>query len=524
MNKSKFVIALEISAGLIFSFQAICASNAQEKTSLLTPTSVVKAEAQTVIEADVEAETDAEVESAVVAAETKSPAKVQADEEMVTVSAKEWAALQEDVAAVKKQLADDKIKAEIKKAEEEKKKYTKPQNKLGGNILWDSAFCSLDDDCEFAGNSPNDGMKVRQAWIDLRGNWYDMINYRMTYDIANTNIKDLWIGLYNMPSGLDLKIGHMKEPWSSEELTATEATLFMERSYMNNMRSICGSRNNGIMVSNWSNADRFSWAAGVFASSMKEKTLGCVGEHGHLAFTTRATYLPYFEENCVGQKFLLHLGASYSYRHFDQTKASDYGTQCSITGDTAICPAILNTGLLTGLHDMNVVGLELYWIRGAFSMDVEHSIFFMKDDLAGDATVNAGFIEFAYTLTGESRNYRKAGGSFGVLKPKNPFIRTCKDGVGVFTGPGAWEIAYQCSWIDTSDLAAGYSCAANHTGTNGKALANTIGLNWYLNENMRWMFNYSIERVEYEGIGKNGADLSGTTGWEHIFGTRVQVT
>ena len=249
MNKSKFVIALEISAGLIFSFQAICALNAQEKTSLLTSAPVVKAEAETVVEADIEADAEAETQ-----------AEVQPDEEMVTISAKEWAALQQDVAAVKKQLADDKIKADLKKAEEEKKKYTKPQNKLGGNILWDTGICSLNDDCEAAGNVPNDGMKVRQAWIDLRGNWYDMINYRMTYDIANTNIKDLWIGLYNMPSGLDLKIGHMKEPWSTEELTATEATLFMERSYMNNMRSICGSRNNGILVSNWTNADRFSWA------------------------------------------------------------------------------------------------------------------------------------------------------------------------------------------------------------------------------------------------------------------------
>ena len=311
MNQSKFVIALEISAGLFFSFQTIFPLKAQEKTSLLSPLPVVQVNAETEGESVVETTEAAEAE-----AQPQAPA----DEEMITVSAKEWAALQEDVAAVKKQLADDKIKAEIKKAEEEKKKYTKPQNKLGGNILWDSGFCSLDDDCQSAGNVPADGMKVRQAWIDLRGNWYDMINYRLTYDVANTNIKDCWIGLYNMPSGLDLKIGHMKEPWSSEELTATEATLFMERSYMNNMRSICGSRNNGIMVSNWTNADRFSWAAGVFASSMKEKTLGCVGERGHLAFTTRATYLPYYEENCIGQKFLLHLGASYSYRHFDQTK------------------------------------------------------------------------------------------------------------------------------------------------------------------------------------------------------------
>ncbi|MGN1273672.1 MAG: hypothetical protein ACI4UF_03705 [Thermoguttaceae bacterium] len=90
MNKRSFVKALEISAGLIFSFQAICALNAQDnaKSSLLTPTP---------------------------AAETE----VKAEEEMITVSASEWSALQQDVAAVKKQLADDKLKAELKKAEED---------------------------------------------------------------------------------------------------------------------------------------------------------------------------------------------------------------------------------------------------------------------------------------------------------------------------------------------------------------------------------------------------------------------
>jgi len=495
MKRQAFIMALEISAGLIFSFQAVCALKAAEVTeaSLLSPPAA-----------------EAEV--------------AKTEEETITVSAKEWAALQEDMAAVKKQLADDKIKANLKKQEEDKKKYTKPQTKLGGNILWDSAATSVDEGMKEAGLNSVAGMRIRQAWLDLRGTWYDMINYRFTYDVANTNIKDMWIGLYNMPSGFDLKIGHMKEPWSGEELTAVDSSLFMERSYMNNMRGICGSRNNGLLLSNWSNADRFSWAAGVFAPSMKEKSLSCVGQNGHLAFTTRATYLPFYEENSIGQKFLLHLGASYSYRHFDQSKAADYDTQCTFSGDTAIGNPVMNTGLLTGLHDMNVVGLELYWIRGAFSVDVEHSVFFMEDDLAGNATVNAGYAEVAYTLTGESRDYRKAGGSYGRLKPNNPFIRTCKDGVGVFTGPGAWEIAYQCSWVDTSDLATGYSCAANHTGLNGKALANTWGLNWYLNENMRVMFNYSLEHVDYDGLNKSGVDISGTSGWQHVFGVRTQVT
>lgn len=552
---------LEIFLGTIFSFQALAfaaspdevvapapvsapaesaVETSKESVSLLTPIAISDATGTSAPEdakTPKEAETPQTEVSVIPAEEPKAvpaekPAEETAEEtaekpaeDSVTVSAEAWQQMQADMASIKKQIADDKAKAAEKKKADDDKKYRTPQTKLNGVILWDGTLSTMDEGAETALSSQEvNGTKLRQAWIDLTGSAFDMVNYRFTYDASNKTLKDVWWGLYNLPSGVDFKFGHMKEPWSGEELTAVAATLFIEKSYLNDFRGICGSRNNGILMSNWAQADRFSWAAGVFASSMKEDSLNCYGQNGHLAFTTRATYLPFYSENSWGQKFLLHVGGSYSYRHFDESKASDYGTQCNFLSDSQIAPNALKTGLLDGLHDMNVACFELFFMRGAFSVDVEDGFFFMQDDRAGNATVHAGYVQAAYTLTGESRNYKKAGGTYGKLKPKNPFIRTCRDGVGVFNGPGAWEVAYMCSWVDTSELVSGYATAANHAGVYGDSLMNTWGLNWYLNENCRIMLNYSLVHSNYEGFNNKNDNIDGTDGWEHVFGTRFQVT
>jgi len=464
-------------------------------------------------------------EQAAVSSEIPAGGSDPAVSETISVPRSEWEKMQADLEAVKKQMAEDQEKTRLKKEADDLKKYQTPSVKLGGVLLWDAAGSSLDDEMEYAtGSGDVSGCKPRQIWLDLSGSMYEMIQYRVTFDASNSTVKDAWIGLVNTPSGVDFKVGHMKEPWSSDELTTFQCCPLMEKSYLNSMRGICGSRNNGILFSNWSQADRFTWAAGLFASSMPEDDLSCIGEHGHMAFTSRMTYLPYYEENAQGQRFFTHLGASYSYRSYDQEKAADYSTRCNFMSNSQITPNVLQTGILDGLESMNVFCLELYWMRGPLSIDFEHGFFFMEDDRAGSALVQTGYVMAAYTLTGESRNYRKAGGSYGRLKPNEPFIRTCRDGVGVFSGPGAWEIAYMCTWADTTELADGYAAADFHPGLYGKSLMNVWGLNWYLNQNCRLMFNYALVHGDYEGFNKRGENVDGIDGLMHVYGMRFQIT
>ncbi len=89
-----------------------------------------------------------------------------------------------------------------------------------------------------------------------------------------------------------------------------------------------------------------------------------------------------------------------------------------------------------------------------------------------------GYAEAAYVLTGETRPYNSAAASYGGIAPANPFSLTGG-------GWGAWEIAGRFSTIDLNDQLA----AANGV-AGGRQTIYTLALNWYVNRNVRLMFDY----------------------------------
>ncbi|MDO4576438.1 MAG: porin [Planctomycetia bacterium] len=440
------------------------------------------------------------------------------EEKTIQVSQREWLAIQSDLSEIKNQMKKEKEKADQKKKEDEEKKFHSPQTKLGGQILWDACGGWGDTAQEAAwGNDFASGTQCRQAWLWARGTIYDMIEYNLTYDFAGGGaFRDVYIGLKNLPNGIYVKAGHFKEPWSMEELTMVNSSTFMEKSDVNSRKSFVGGRQNGLMLCNWETMDRLGWAVGVFSASQKDGSLNSFySDATHMAVTTRVHYLPFYEQCPDGRLYMWHLGASYTYRKYDREHAADYGTAMSFRPASGIAPAILNTGNLTGLDSLNGFLMETSWIRGSFSIDAEQAFYFMEDVQAGDVTTQAGFVQASWILTGESRNYVKQGGWFGKITPNNPFIRTCKEGMGVFSGPGAWELCYRFSWNDIGELVPGYDSASTKL---GKSFINTIGLNWYWNKNARIMFNYAVAKTEYAGR------LAGTEGWTNLFETRFQVT
>ena len=127
---------------------------------------------------------------------------------------------------------------------------------------------------------------------------------------------------------------------------------------------------------------------------------------------------------------------------------------------------------------------QAYWYWGPFSAMGEY-IFSKQGAKRTDSTTgtttkaqldNAGwFAEVTYVLTGEDASYK------GV-SPKNNFDP--RNGAW-----GAFELALRYSDVrvdeDTFDL--GF---AEKPQSAGGATAYTVGLNWYLNRNFKFMFNY----------------------------------
>ncbi|MDO4629279.1 MAG: porin, partial [Planctomycetia bacterium] len=435
----------------------------------------------------------------------------------IQVPEAEWVRMNSELSRILAKMEENEKKAEAEKVAEKEKKWRTPQHKLGGRFYFDGAAGSQNDIADEIVGDMKSGAEFRTARFILKGGYYDMIEYELGFDFSGSeiDIKNAYIGFYNLPSGIDFRAGHFKEPWSLENLSSSTTGAMMERSVMNCLKDICGGRNNGLMWHNWHDADRWTWAAGIFTASMPESLEGADYSE-NIAFTGRLTFLPFYQEYECGRKNLWHIGGSFSTRKFCQESADDNGTQLKVKAGSDIPSSIMSTTPLYGLDSLNGFLVEMTLMNGPLSFDFEQSFLLMEDDYAGDATVSAGYAQFSWILTGESREYQKKCGYFGRLKPNNPFIRTCRDGMSVCSGPGAWQLAYRCGWIDLGELSCAYYDAAG--AKVGRTLSHTVGLNWYLNENCRVMFNYIYSETDYVG------PWNGKTGKENIFATRIQLT
>jgi phosphate-selective porin OprO/OprP len=108
---------------------------------------------------------------------------------------------------------------------------------------------------------------------------------------------------------------------------------------------------------------------------------------------------------------------------------------------------------------------------------------------------NGWYVQAAYMLTGESRSYNAATGSFTAPKPSKPF--SLKDGTW-----GAFEVAARFSELnlnshkdDPANIVTGWTSTAKtytyyNTVRGGDQKILTLGVNWYPNSNIKLALDY----------------------------------
>lgn len=166
---------------------------------------------------------------------------------------------------------------------------------------------------------------------------------------------------------------------------------------------------------------------------------------------------------------------------------------------------LLDTGVMA-----NVTGAEVYSAGFAGALNSlyfqgEYFSYHIERSVGGDAEFEGGYIQASWMLTGESRRYSTSNGAFGGINPKKPFLL----GTGNW---GAWELAARYSYANLNDLDA-------TTVVRGGIQRNmTLGLNWYVSQNTRFMFNWIHGEVERF----NAANVN--LGAEYdVFATRMQI-
>lgn len=334
--------------------------------------------------------------------------------------------------------------------------------KIGGRIQHDYAYFAEDGDIERRlGKDFDDGTEFRRARLYFSGTIYDDIDFKVQFDFAggDADFKDVYLGLRDLPYLGNVRIGQFKEPFSLEEVASSNYITFMERSLVN---TFAPSRNTGVMFFDTLLDKRMTWAAGVFrqTDSFGDGTGG-----RDYNVTARLTGLPWYENE--GRK-LLHLGVAYTHQNYE-----DDTIRFRARPEAHLAPRLVDTESFSAEFG-DFIGAEAAWVNGPFSLQGEyvHAFIEGRSRIVGDPNFWAASVQASYFLTGEHRPYKTSSGSFGRVKPLKNYD---KDG-----GLGAWELAARFSYLDLND---GFV-------KGGRLRDLTLGLNWYLNPNVRTMWNY----------------------------------
>jgi phosphate-selective porin OprO/OprP len=142
---------------------------------------------------------------------------------------------------------------------------------------------------------------------------------------------------------------------------------------------------------------------------------------------------------------------------------------------------LVTTGALAGVTAAQVYSAEAAATVGSLFLQGEYFWYNVeRKAIPGlpDVKFQGGYAQAGYVLTGESHKYNPASASYGGVVPANPFSL---DGGGW----GAWEIAGRYSTVDLNNQLGIANGVAG-----GRQNVYTLALNWYVNRNVRFMFDY----------------------------------
>lgn len=386
---------------------------------------------------------------------------------------------------------------------------------IGGRTQLDAVWLQDSPDAFLGAGGAGDGDAVdfRRARLRIDGTMYGFIEWAAEYDFVNTvnnaqgvqtasegnaiNLPvptDLWFNFADVPFFGNITIGNQKEPIGMEHLTSSRYLDFMERSF--NQDAFTGPFNNGftpgIMAWRTFHEERGLIQTGLYKNTINAFAYG-VGD-GEYATTSRLSYLFWKEDD--GAR-LLHLAGSYSLRGTNNGQVQ-YRSRGSLrNGPGALNPALANTGAFDS-EQTQLAGVEAALQVDSLLLQSEYLASWNSDAFGNGTTspvgtslgtvfVNGWYAEMLYFLTGEHRHYEGRRGAFGRVVPRENFHWG--------KGLGAWQVGVRYSRLDLQDGL-----------MNGGLLQDvTIGLNWFLNPNLKLQANYVYTDRDAPGGSPTGA-------------------
>jgi phosphate-selective porin OprO/OprP len=359
---------------------------------------------------------------------------------------------------------------------------------------------------------------IRRGNIWIKGNLDKDWSYQLGYDARFTRLDTSWVG-YAGFEPFWLAIGLIDSPQSLEVWSGPVNSTFME--YASVIQAFQPPRGIGLYADGSIAKNILSYQAAIYVPNYQTAdvlTDGYAYSQGIMVqdggFGTEsdpwgaALRVTLNQENLLGLKERTHFGASIRYEGVSSSETinpfvATPGMLGKANGVRNNITVASMTPLEGAVKSVNVYGLEAAGIWGPFMLQGEY----IKNHVNGrEGNSSPSYLGYygqaTYVLTGERRTYDQYTGTVGsVSHIQNPY--------------GAWEVAFRYGFVDLNDDPdVGY---IDETLKRGKQTDYTIGLNWYVKDNVRFLGNYTVAQADYAySTGRGDESIKG-------MGVRAQV-
>lgn len=345
-----------------------------------------------------------------------------------------------------------------------------------------------------------DGTNFRRVRFGVEGKAWGDWAYNFLFDFGGSGVEEAGkiTNAYIEYAGLQpvrLRVGAFSPITGLEDATSNTASLFPERAAIAELvRGLAGGdgRTGAAALANGDRWSIFGAVTGAVVTTQAfDEQLGLIG---------RVTYLP-----IKGQDYLVHVGANANIIVNPATTGPDVGPagaaspvrlrerpEMRVDGTR-----LVDTGNIDS-DGAQAYGLEFGAQLKALTLQAEY--FWIDVDRRNSALADPSFggwyVQGAWTLTGQARRYNAANGGFDVPRVEKPFSLKQRTW-------GIWELAARYSDLDL-DYHAGADGTAPTANSvrGGEQQIFTIGLNWYPNNNVRFLADY--QRVEVDRLSPGG--------------------
>jgi phosphate-selective porin OprO/OprP len=335
-------------------------------------------------------------------------------------------------------------------------------------------------------NAIGNGITVRRMRFAVKAefwkNWYGEVD--LDFESSGTEIKDAYLK-YTPDSGKwNVKAGHFKEGYGMETTTTSRYLTFMERSYAN---SFDPSRHLGFQYNYF--GDKVLLIGGLHFNTIgdaeeveitKDANKDDGIDEGY-SLTGRAVWAPINETDK-----LLHLGVAATHRT-PKTYWEDGAYRISTRSHSAVNrKKYVDTDDIAGVDNVFGYTLELAGKYKNVMFQSEYKIHNVNMIEGDDYSFNGYYLQGAMLLNGGRHNYNKKEGEYTRITPGSE--------------KGDIELALRYDYIDLND----YKQVGDEvTGiTGGSAEGYTLGLNYYVNPNVKFMLNYTYHNHDRFANGK----------------------